>query len=108
MQIYVPKIEHLWLQHPLAQFDAQDLEYFENFTGIALNTTKEVEPDLPMCSFREFQVINKLQNFCPTDSPQKYIEGEENQRIYSNPLISTRIQFEERGSEDVDFVSNNY
>jgi hypothetical protein len=44
------------VQHPLAQFNAQDLEYFENFTGISLNTTKEVEPDLPMCSFREFQV----------------------------------------------------
>ncbi len=44
------------MQHPLAQFNAQDLEYFENFTGISLNTTKEVEPDLPMCSFREFQV----------------------------------------------------
>jgi hypothetical protein len=47
-------------QHPLAQFDAQDLEYFENFTGIALNTTKEVEPDSPMCSFREFQVVKPL------------------------------------------------
>jgi hypothetical protein len=47
------------LQHPLAHFDAQDLEYFENFTGIMLNTTKEVEPDLPMCSFREFQVYNQ-------------------------------------------------
>jgi hypothetical protein len=45
-----------YVQHPLAQFNAQDLEYFENFTGISLNTTKEVEPDLPMCSFREFQV----------------------------------------------------
>jgi len=46
------------VQHPLAQFNAQDLEYFENFTGISLNTTEEVEPDLPMCSFREFQVAN--------------------------------------------------
>jgi hypothetical protein len=49
------------VQHPLAQFNAQDLEYFENFTGISLNTTKEVEPDLPMCSFREFQVAQTQQ-----------------------------------------------
>jgi hypothetical protein len=57
------------VQHPLAQFNAQDLEYFENFTGISLNTTKEVEPDLPMCSFREFQVTKT-----PTSQAKNYKE----------------------------------
>ncbi len=62
-------LSEYYVQHPLAQFNAQDLEYFENFTGISLNTTKEVEPDLPMCSFREFQVTKT-----PTSQAKNYKE----------------------------------